>query len=338
MSKNCGLMNLTKSLLALLPGLLVVALCASAQAAIFGADDRVALNPTSPAYELSRSTAIAVLSTNFEETSPGKLRIDAVPEGAGLCTDERFYKDPVISYACSGFLVAPDLIVTAGHCMVNTGESRHETDLYCPTFSWLFDFIESKDGTVQTENVPADKLYRCKQVVYAIKEEVPPYRDFALVQLERPVTDRTPLTLAPAPVHEGDAVSMIGYPLGTPAKLSHGAKILLNNPGRQSYVTNLDAFEGNSGSAVFNAKGEVAGILVAGFPILSFTHSDTNSCSRFNRCSEDGKVCELPDKDSSIIPGFQITGSEVQRITPVIEAIQEFERSRSNQGSSQKGP
>jgi V8-like Glu-specific endopeptidase len=298
----------------------LITLASSAHAAIFGLDDRISISPGAPSYELARSTAVAVLSGNQSESSPGKLALDTGSTRDLVCAEERFSNEPYLSWACSGFLVAPDLIATAGHCMVNTGESRNETETYCEAFSWLFDYHQEQNGKVQINDIPADKLYGCKQVVYAVKEEKAPYRDFALVQLKRPVTDRAPLKLSAAPVSEGDPLTMIGYPLGTPAKLSRNAQVLLNNSARQSFITNLDAFEGNSGSAVFNSASEVVGILIGGTPSISFV--DTNhSCPLYNRCLNDGTHCALPDKDTSFFPGFQRVGSEVQRIAPLLELM-----------------
>ena len=280
-------------------------------AAVFGVDDRVSIRPGSEGYAESRSTAIAVLSSNVEEKSPGKLRLNVDPIGDLLCPTERFAQESSLSYACSGFLVAPDLIATAGHCMVNTGESRNETELYCKAFSWLFDYNE----TLNTEAVPAEKLYRCKRVVYAVKDEKAPYRDYALVELDRPVKGRTPFVLSDGPVSLRDSFRMIGHPFGLPAKLSKNARLLVNTPSRQSFLTSLDAFEGNSGSAVLNARGEIVGILVGGTPSLNTL--PRGSCEVVNRCSERGTQCLAPDKDPSVFPGYQGVGSEVQRIAPV---------------------
>jgi len=289
------------------------------EAAIFGIDDRVAISPVTEGATLARSTAIAVLSANIEETAPNLFKLETDPVSDFLCKEERFSQDRSLSYACSGFLVGHDLLVTAGHCMVNTGESHGDTDRYCPTFSWLFDFQLKEDGSVQLDDIPADRHYRCKQVIYAVHEEQPPYRDFALVQLDRPVPDRAPLALNPAAIPSKERLSMIGYPLGSPAKLAKNARILKNDVNQQSFLTSLDGFDGNSGSAVFNSKNEVVGLLVAGSP-YSFVEDKVRSCSRLNRCNEMGKKCLGTDKNEP--------GTVVQKIQPVLEKIREFEAGR----------
>lgn len=295
------------------------ALTTSLQAAIFGADDRVSIRPGSMGYELSRSTAVALLTSNYEVREDGRLKLFTDRLDSWLCRENRFADSPSLAYACSGFLVAPNLIVTAGHCMVNTGVSRNETETYCQAFSWLFDFHEQSDP----ENFPAENLYRCKQVVYAVKDEGYPYRDYALVELDRPVVGRTPLPLNSANLRRTERFSMIGHPMGMPSKLSRNARLFLDDPERESFITNLDAFSGNSGSAVFNSRNEVVGILIAGTP--SHDTLKKGQCQVYNRCSEMGTSCRLPDEDTSLFNGHQHVGSEVQRIGPVLELIEDFQ-------------
>ncbi len=287
----------------------------SSFAAVFGVDDRVSIRPGSLGYDLSRSTAVAVLSANFEPVSEGKIRLNVDKLDQMFCPSVKFSKQISLSYACTGFLVGPDLIATAGHCMVNTGESRDETDLYCKSFSWLFDFNEATN----TENVSSENHYTCKRVIYAVKDEGAPFRDFALVQLTRPVKGRTPFKLSAAPIGKTETLSMVGHPFGLPAKLSRGARTLVNNPRRGSFLTSLDAFEGNSGSPVFNAKNEVVGILVGGTP--SANTVTKGRCEVLNRCSDKGTNCLEDDRDTSIFPGYQGIGSEVQRIAPVMKLM-----------------
>lgn len=289
-------------------------------AAIFGADDRLPLPPGSPHYEASRATALAILSANFEPAGEGKIKIDPGKLDE-LCEGEKFRGEPSMSYACTGFLVGPDLIATAGHCMVNTGESRNEPGMYCEAYSWLFDYRNEADGSVRVKDVPADRLYKCKEVIYAVKDEQAPFRDYALVRLDRPVLDRKPYTLSTAPVNMATQFHMYGHPLGLPLKHSRFAMLLKNDFERESFLTSLDAFEGNSGSPVFTQKGEIAGILVGGTPSIS-TVEQPGHCSKLNRCAENGTNCLLPDQNTGPFNGYQGVGSEVQRIAPIVELIQ----------------
>ncbi|MGE3760029.1 MAG: serine protease [Pseudobdellovibrionaceae bacterium] len=285
-------------------------------------DTREKILPSSPRLQIARATAVAVLSSNIQPTSPLTITLMTDASKDFLCADVKFASEPSLSYACTGFLVAPDLLVTAGHCMVTTGESHDEQNSYCEAFSWLFDYRANENGDTATQSISSANLYGCKKIVYAVREETPPFRDYALVQLDRDVTDRESLTLSSSTVLPFDEVSMIGYPLGQPAVLSRDAFVLLNNPNAQSFITNLDAFEGNSGSPVFNSRNEVIGLLTGGTPINSLRSDRTLACDRYNSCDEFGNHCEEPDLDTMVIPEFQRTGTIVQRIEPIQKMIQ----------------
>lgn len=306
----------------LLISFVILTASSGAMAAIFGDDNRVDITPDSPMAELGRSTAIALLSTNQEIQADGRLRLLTDRIDGRLCKDERFSNQESLQYACSGFLIAPDILLTAGHCQVNVGEVRNEPELYCKAYDWLFDFQVSDKGEIQTSDVSMDRLYHCKRTIYAINEEHAPYRDFAIVQLDRPVTGRKPFQLATGATGLGDSVAMIGYPMGLPMKFADHARVIFNNPQAMSFITNLDSIEGNSGSGVFNANHEIVGIMIGGTPVMSTVDDKTNKCERVNRCDDNAQNCTLPDTDPKKLPAsFQATGSEVQRIGPVIEML-----------------
>jgi len=56
----------------------------------------------------------------------------------------------------------------------------------------------------------------------------------------------------------------IGHPVGLPLKVSGGATVRSTSP-KSYYITDIDAFGGNSGGPVFNARTKlIEGILVLG--------------------------------------------------------------------------
>jgi V8-like Glu-specific endopeptidase len=300
-----------------------------ARSAIFGTDRRTEVQSGSPFFNLGQATAVAVLSTNIETSSDGRINLLTDPISERLCKDERFSDQPSLSYACSGFLVAPDLLVTAGHCQANVGEVHHETDGWCKVFSWLFDYQLDASGGVQTKNIdPALRLYHCKQILFAVVDEHAPFRDYALIQLDRPVLGRQPLRLSKNEItsaNSADDLTLIGYPMGLPMKADSKGHVLFSDPKALSFITNLNAFEGNSGSAVLDKSGAVVGILIGGTPTMSTITDKAAKCERLNRCDADGKNCALPDLDpKKLPPGFQKTGSEVERITPISDLLKVF--------------
>lgn len=297
-------------------------------AAIFGSDDRsyielsLSSGTGSKDQILAQSIAIAVLSPNRQLNLDGTYNL--LVEQQPFCSDEKFAQDVSLSYACTGFLIAPDVLVTAGHCVYAANneneEIRHESGKACEIFTWLFDFQINAKGEVQTQNIPEANFAKCKEIIYAVQNEAAPFLDFAIIKLDRSL-NRPFLKLSKKEPVLNENVYSIGYPFGTPAKLSSNARVSLSNPDRQSFLTTLDVFYGNSGSPVFNSENEVIGILVAGTPSANTVQDHNNQCERFNRCDEDGLNCFESDEDTSIFPNYQGVGSEVQRLAPLKEWI-----------------
>jgi V8-like Glu-specific endopeptidase len=293
-------------------------------AAIFGVDERFSILPTHKQHELARATAVGVLSSMIEATKgdPSTYTLTTSNLSDMLCSDQKFYKMPSVDYACSAFLIAPDILVTAGHCSVNVGETKNETEMYCDSYGWLFDYQVQADGTVRKEKIPADNYYQCKEIIYAINDKKNGITyDYAVIRLDRTVVGRTPLTLSDISVSIGERVSMIGYPMGAPVTYAQNATITALNPIGDSYITTLDAFDGNSGSAVLNSKNEVVGLLIAGTPesFISKPNLGSGVCYTYNTCDINGKNCT---SEEGILDSIIPIGSEVQSIAPVREILQ----------------
>ncbi|MGZ3721615.1 MAG: trypsin-like serine peptidase, partial [Bdellovibrionales bacterium] len=212
------------------------------------------------AANLSQNGAV----TNISTVSYG--------QGMGLCANEPFYNQETAAF-CSGFLVGPDMVVTAGHCISDQAS--------CINTKMVFGFkLSAKD--VLPRAVPTDHVYSCLQVIHSVS--VPTGEDFAVVKLDRPVTQFVPLAYrTTGKINVGDALHVIGHPAGLPLKVAGGGHV--RTVQAQFLVANLDTYGGNSGSAVFNSvTGEVEGVLVRGETDYVFQ----NGCRSSNRCPDTG--------------------------------------------------
>lgn len=259
-------------------GTMMVSLSASAYytpKVIYGDDNR------SDVYQvadvglrgIADSTVAMIPVAKMTATGRGMVHLKSTTFGDefGLCKDEPYYSQPTAAM-CSGFLVGPDLIATAGHCIQASD---------CDRNTFVFGF-KMAGQNMPPQEIPAGEVYRCKEVV---ARELTRQQDYALVRLDRPVTGHQILRLQNASVMIGDGVTVIGHPSGLPTKITDGANVRRQDQG--FFVANLDTYGGNSGSAVFNSRTlEVVGILVRGE--RDFVYDSMNACTRSNKCPADG--------------------------------------------------
>lgn len=245
---------------------------------VYGDDDRQDLYEVTSEriLHLAHSTLALVRSSDVSDVGNGRsqLRTENFGSAYNLCQEEPF-RDQDRAAFCSGFLVAPNKIVTAGHCI------RSAQD--CSSTKFVFGFGIHNQGDGSPDSVPTQDVYSCKGLIHS---EVDGFgADFAVVELDRSVTsDRQPLSLRHSgTVSVGDNLVVIGHPAGLPTKVADGAQV--RNVQGGYFIANLDTYGGNSGSAVFNKQtGEVEGILVRGE--MDFVYR--NGCRLSNRCSNAG--------------------------------------------------
>ncbi|RLA64357.1 MAG: serine protease [Epsilonproteobacteria bacterium] len=246
---------------------------------VYGEDNRVDLYDTSPLYlEWARSTAAMISKRKLKETFKGNWEISGgTLKDRNICADESF-TDQTAAASCSGFLVAPDVVVTAGHCIQRMSD--------CKNNSWIFGFGIQEHGSDEYQKVENENIYNCKAII-ATKLENDSKNDFAVIQLDRPVLGRTPLKVRKkGKIKKGDRLVVIGHPTGLPTKVADGAKVR-NAKDEVYFVTNLDTFGGNSGSAVFNEDtGLVEGILVRGES--DYESHPSRGCQVVKQCTDYG--------------------------------------------------
>lgn len=223
---------------------------------IYGQDDRMDIFESNDNLmkELALSTAAQIYNRNLiEENGVFIIKAETLSEG-GMCKTERF-ANQLTAGNCSGFLVAPDKLVTAGHCI--------NTDFDCSQHSWVFDFANTESEKTSF-TFDKSQVYRCTKIIERQKDSMT-QADYAVIKLDRPVTGRAPLKFRTEGKPANDAVmTVIGHPTGLPTKITAAADMRKNdNP--IFFVTNADTYGGNSGSAVVDSRtGIVEGILVRG--------------------------------------------------------------------------
>lgn len=203
-----------------------------------------------------------------------------------VCSEERFAQQIVLSQ-CSGFLIADDLLMTAGHCM--------QTESHCKNFKWVFGHFEGADKILR------DDVYGCKEVVSRrLTASIFSTRDYAIVKLDRKVKDRKALPLRlDGSVDIGEDLALIGHPSGLPMKTADNAQVTRRRI--NFFYANLDSYSGNSGSPVINTRtGDVEGILIQGAQDYTMTDrgcyvSATKEDTRRGADEKVFRITRIPD-------------------------------------------
>ena len=250
--------------------------------AIFGKDDRQELFSVPDRWrEIGRSLAGKVSVDHITDRG-SSWELHGDPLSAKECPGNRF-ADQITVPSCTGFLVKPDLLVTAAHCI------KAQED--CDNFKWVFEYALASQSDKNYTKVGADRVYQCKKIVARNYQNFGDI-DYAILQLDRPVEGRKPLKLAlnsqPA---VGTGLVNIGNSNGLPLKFKDSAPILHIKPSGQAFDSEMDTFGGDSGSPVFDsATGEVLGITSSGH--ADHFHDGASNCRQLKVC-QPGDKCNL---------------------------------------------
>ncbi len=274
-------------------GLLIIATkpAISGVNVVYGNDDRKDIFETSNAthLKLAKSTAGMIHKAMFTKgRADGSFDLkntQTLERAENICTSERFIDQP-LAPTCSGFLVGPDTLITAGHCY----KSFHTPQKVCNDFAWVFDYDMKSASHDPTKNLTINNIYNCVSVSFAQLDD---QYDFSIIKLDRKVVGRQPLKYRTSgKISNTDPLVVIGHPSGLPTKISANGRVTYNYETTR-FSTNLDTFHGNSGSAVFNSTtGQVEGILIMGkndYRPSIFSLPD--SCKVVNKCTDAGQNC-----------------------------------------------
>lgn len=268
---------------------------------IHGEDDRREIfEETDPRIlEAWQATGALIEQWAMYDNGDGTWTIDRSDtlQSRGICAEEPYANQPMVA-SCSGFLVAPGVVATAGHCITDD----HWRDVY---FVFGFQMLDP-DTAVCT--VPDSMVYRFERPI-DLELDWNSGEDWALLELDREVSRVRPLLVRRSgTIAAGEGLVVIGHPIGLPAKIADGASVI-DNGADAYFISDLDTYAGNSGSAVLNATTlEVEGILVRGdYPEFVFE----GKCLRSRVCKPGDCVGEDVTRStefSHLIPGAFVRG------------------------------
>jgi hypothetical protein len=242
---NSGERDMKKTLLTIVLSLFALN-CFSETRIVYGKDNRIDMKDVRDPRIKNLGKAIAgrIFKYSYSLDAESKyMAIDNLltlsdPHSMNVCKKERF-ADQLTIVDCTGFLIAKDLLVTAGHCVVPFGETvENDVTKDCMDNEWLFDFKEDQRSKLNPNKINMKNVYGCEKVVYGVYKEE---NDFALIKLSNTVTGREPLKLNTKSTPSiGTKIFVMGHPTGLPLKYADGAKVFSNH--KNFFSTNLDTF------------------------------------------------------------------------------------------------
>ncbi len=243
---------------------------------IYGPDDRIDLYDENVPERISNSSGVIalVLKDSLVDNGDGNfsLKTNSLENEKKVCSSERFSKQPVGAF-CTGFVVAQNVIVTAGHCI------RGDSDLEKTRF--LLGFSANSADDFNTDfNI--NMILTGKKIISRGNSNG---LDYAVIEINEFIPENRILSVnSNTKTADNDSLYVIGFPSGLPMKIAGGANVRENNDAKY-FIANLDSYGGNSGSPVFNSiTHEVEGILVSG----EIDYVPNGNCNISNTCPDTG--------------------------------------------------
>ena len=191
---------------------------------------------------------------------PHGTSVETGPDGIyyPICRRLPFTDTQYAGAACTGFLVGPDIVATAGHCLGHgdcypNGQNPSLPDNGAEQV--IFDYRADASGVMpQVKTISASDVYHCVEVLAWGWPEVSGEDDYAFFRLDRKVSGRTPFIAqySGLPRTEDEYVAY-GHPMSWPLKVAEDSAIIaIQDDGRYLDVR-ADTFGGSSGGPLLNA-------------------------------------------------------------------------------------
>ncbi|HTA18396.1 MAG TPA: trypsin-like peptidase domain-containing protein [Polyangia bacterium] len=263
---------------------------------IYGTDNRTEIKDVVDPELKGFGAAVAAIGVQIDSCPGGFCTFTGLESFTGapvsdtlslpLCSTERFRGQLRGGGNCTGFLVAPDTFVTAGHCLCETPPCSCNDSTGKP-LSVVFDFQAGANGQPPS-GVASSEVYKCTGVPQGILASTG--EDWAVFKVDRPVAHRTPLIVQYSGSLAHDTAAIYGFPFALPLKMTDGAAVEEDTDAFK-FFTNADVYKGDSGGPTVDTSTKiVTGVTVTERDSDFAAQSDGNggSCAASHVCPTNG--------------------------------------------------
>ena len=259
---------------------------------------------------VAQSVAVGVEKTHVIPLNNGGIRIRRADlPREKMCLLEEFHNQGRIPTSGTGFLVAPNLLLTAGHNVKDPGD--------CASIVWVFDYALQNPGGMRWGFVVGrSSVYECAEIV-SLEYSPCGGPDVALIRLNRDARGRTPLaTRTSGKISDDARLYLFGYPRGFPLKVATVENIFNGDP--EVFFTSFGHAGLSGGPAVDTATGLVEGVvscMITNGGSLAFgprrsLYDEENDCYYYERNARD------PMAGTGIIARLEVVSGKLKEITP----------------------
>lgn len=218
-----------------------------------------------------------------------------------LCSNQRFTTQPTMAF-CSGTLIGPDVVLTAGHCMVGA----------CANIAVVLHYAYEErpaDPFGVTQQIAAQNVYRCAEVLAVSQpgaDRVNPGPDYAILRLDRAVTVAAPAAIAATAPADPARAFLVSHPNSLPQKIGAG-NWWLPATGARYIEHTAPGRPGASGGGLFNQRGELIGVHARGDG-QPYVRSAFGNCNMVPQCGVN-TTCSRPNRAYNLSEIFPLLKS-----------------------------